>query len=197
VTNPELLLELTQSAVLLVTFLLVLGLSYVVGDMNRRLGPDHGVLIPNDGLELGEAAPELRATDRRSGAEVDLAAVTDRAALVAFLSAGCAPCSRLVPGLNALAARGELRVIVVATDGPGTSFSELLARNITLVDSTGPLVARFRAQRTPMVYLVRDATIAMRGIPNDAIGLEDLVDGVGLGQGDRSWLPAHEEPPIN
>jgi hypothetical protein len=192
--SPGDLLEVVQSVGLITLLLLDLGILYLVLHILRRLGPDPGVLIPNDGLELGHAVPELRATDRRTGALVDIAAPPSTPVLLAFLSPGCSPCAQLVPALNAFANRRRMAVFVVANDGPGSAYSELLAPGIALLDSPPSLVRQFRAHRTPMVYLIDNDRVTMRGIPNDRIGLEDLVDGAGTLQGDRAWRPREESP---
>jgi hypothetical protein len=191
VSDLALWAEAGQWVLLLGVVAVLLGVVYLLASLQRRLGPEAGVLIPSDGLPLGEPAPKLAATDRRTGRPVGLAALRGRAAVVVFLSPSCKACIDLVPALNRLAGSRSEPVVVVAADGGGARYTEVLTRRIRLVDDPDRVLERAWAVRwTPMVYLVDGAgTIAMRSVSNTLLDLEDTLDGIGYEQGGHAWVP--------
>ena len=60
------------------------GMLYLIGDLSRRLGPDQGVLVPTDGLEIGVVAPPLYASELRTKKLIDLAEFRGRPVVVAL-----------------------------------------------------------------------------------------------------------------
>jgi hypothetical protein len=191
VSDLELWAEVGQWVLLLGVAALMTGVIYLLAGIQRRLGPEVGALIPNDGLPLGEPAPDLAGTDRRTGRAVDLTALRGRAAVVVFLSPSCKACIDMVPALNRLAETRPAAVVVVAADGGGARYSEVLSRRVRLVGDADRALERAWAVRwTPMVYLVDAAgTIAMRSVSNTLLDLEDTLDGIGYEQGGHAWLP--------
>jgi methylamine dehydrogenase accessory protein MauD len=196
----ELTAEVLQWVVLLAVAVMVAGLTYLVTDINRRLGPDFGVLVPSDGLEIGTEAPALVASDVRNGRTVSLSEFEGQPVIVAFLSPSCGPCTKLVPHLNRLAGeRREVPMIAVLTggehDGRGEHYARELSGRIEVVgDADKELERAYEVQRTPLVYLINDeGRIATRTISNDLVDLEDTLGEAGRPQGSASWV-ALEEP---
>jgi len=172
------------------------GLIYLVADIRRRLGPDLGPLVPNDGLAVGAIAPVIEGTDARSGAPRTWRHTPGRPAVVAFLSPTCPPCEGLSPHLDRLArSRRGVPVVAVVLPGQGVDYGRRLTTSITVIrDDTGAAQKAFAVARTPLVFAVApDGTVAMRTVSNDLIALEDTLDGFGQAQGSRPWLPAEEQ----
>jgi thiol-disulfide isomerase/thioredoxin len=196
VSPVEVVSELLQWLVLLALGALLTGLVYLVADINRRLGPDYGPLVPNDGLEIGDAVPDLNATDLRSTEFVDLSKRVSRTAVVVFVSPTCQPCASLVPHLNRLArSRRDVSFFAVVLEGSGFDYSAALHDSIALVSDEGGGLSRvWQVERTPLTYVVdAEGLIAMRSIANDFIDLEDALAGYGRPQGSLQWIPQQPE----
>jgi len=188
----ELWAEVLQWVVLGIMAFMVLGSVYLLGDINRRLGPDKGALVPNEGLEIGTAAPEMKGIELRTGLRVNLADARGRTAVVAFLSQSCGPCRGLVPDLNRLATmRRDIPFFVVALNGSGGDYPQLLASDIQLIaDVDDSLQHAFLARYVPLIYVVdADGAIKFRAIANDLPQLEDTLSGIGFTQDASQWAP--------
>lgn len=136
-----------------ILFAMLIGLTNLIVDINRRLGPDLGPLKPNDSLEDRTVVPDFAATDVRTRQPVSLAGFAGRRLIMAFLSPTCEPCKELMPHLNRFAGtQADASVVVVLTDGnPGTSMISEFDQHIpVLVDSDKQLARAFRVGRTPL-----------------------------------------------
>jgi hypothetical protein len=187
--------EVGQWAVILLTAAMVAGLVYLTADIRRRLGPDQGSLVPNDGLGVGEPAPIIEGADARSGEPRVWYPVPGQSAVVAFLSPACAPCVTVVPHLNRLArSRRDVQVVVVVLPGKGADYGATLDALIAVLqDADGRTQRDYMVSRTPLVFAVgHDGTVAMRSVSKDLIALEDTLDGLGQSQGSRTWVPAEK-----
>ena len=187
--------ELAQWAVILLTTAMVAGLVYLTADIRRRLGPDPGPLVPNDGLGIGEPAPIIEGTDARSGKPRGWDPIPGHAAVIAFLSPTCAPCVALVPHLNRLArSRRAVSVVVVVLPGEGVDYGATLDALIAVLqDADGRAQRDYMVSRTPLVFAIApEGAVAMRTASNDLIALEDTLDGLGQSQGSRTWVPAEK-----
>lgn len=185
-------LELLQWALILGIGAFGVGLLYLIIDLQRRLGPDSGALVPSDGLAIGAEVPDFKVEDRRSGEPVRMADYAGQRVIVAFLSPGCRPCRELVPDLNRFAQRhGDTPVVVVAMDGVGADYERELSERITVVgDARKELQRAFEVNRTPLVYLVdEERRVANRTVSNSLVDLEDTLDGFGRRQGNAAWVP--------
>jgi thiol-disulfide isomerase/thioredoxin len=181
--------EVLQWGVLVLLVGLVAGMSYLIADINRRLGPDAGVLVPNDGVGLNEEAPRFSERDARTGVQVQVAETSEATVLV-FLSPTCGPCIDLVPDINRLAkSRKALQIIAVIGGEGGHDYGKSLAAEVAmLVDRDLDLNKKYGVQRTPLVFVI-DGTgkVAMRSVANDFVDLEDTLDGIGQLQGASAW----------
>ena len=122
---------LVLGVVVAIVALFLGGMLNLIGDLSRRLGPDQGVLVPTDGLEIGVVAPPLRATELRTKKLVDLADFTGQPAVVAFLSPTCGPCKQLAPDLERVANdRNGVPFIVVAGSGTGVDYTKVFGLNV-------------------------------------------------------------------
>lgn len=110
-------------------------------------------------LAVGAAAPQfaLRGT---TGERVAFAPPVARPLVLAFVSTGCAHCTRTAPELVALARRGTTVVAIDAgagSAGERTAFArDTLAGAVPLLADPGGEVSRsYRASATPTVYVLR------------------------------------------
>lgn len=92
-------MEAAQWAAIMLIAVLASGVLYLVADLHRRLGPDQGAMVPNDGLTVGVAAPDFAAEDMRTGQPVHLSDFAGRRVVMAFVASNCPPCRKLVPDL--------------------------------------------------------------------------------------------------
>ncbi len=195
-SDLQLVSEVAQWAVILLTAAMVAGLVYLTADIRRRLGPDQGPLVPNDGLDIGEQAPVIAGADARSGESRVWSPIPGQSAVVAFLSPTCAPCVDLVPHLNRLArSRRDVPVVVVVLPGKGADYGETLDALIAVLrDADGRAQRDYMVSRTPLVFAIAPGGfVAMRTVSNDLIGLEDTLDGFGEPQGNRPWVPIEQQ----
>lgn len=192
-SGVELWSEILQWIVFAAMAFMVIGLVYLIGDINRRLGPDQGAMIPNEGLEAGVDAPPIQGVDAHSGQRIRLADYRGRTVVVAFLAPTCGPCARLVPYLNRLIKdRREVPFIIVAADGKGTHYKDLIDKRAVVVsDGGGKLERSYKARFMPLVYVIDpEGKIAMRAVTNNMVEMEDAIDGIGFQQGDAPWVPS-------
>jgi uncharacterized membrane protein YphA (DoxX/SURF4 family) len=170
-----------QWAVLVLLLLLMVGMFSLIADLRRRLGPDRGPPMPDEGLELGVLAPAFEATEARSGRRVRLSDYAGERVLMAFVSPDCSSCMKLVPKLNRLAGqRSAPPMVVVVAPGEGVDYGARLSRKIQLVhDPKRTMQDRYAVRWKPTVYLIdAERKIASRTISNTLPDLEDTVDGV-------------------
>jgi len=187
--------EIAQWVALVALAVLIVGHSGILADVQRRLGPDAGVLVPNDGLAIGTAAPVATALDARTGASIELAPQGRPASLLVFMSPACGPCIRLTPELNRLAeARPDLPIVVVTAAADGYDYAENLRSGIGLVrDEESLLQQAFAVDRTPFAYVFDEqGTVGVRAVPNTYVDLEDALAGYGRPQGTDPWVPGDD-----
>jgi thiol-disulfide isomerase/thioredoxin len=195
-SDLQLVSEVAQWAIILLTAAMVAGLVYLTADIRRRLGPDQGPLVPNDGLGIGERAPVIEGADARSGEPRVWHPIPGHAAVIAFLSPTCAPCVDLVPHLNRLArSRRDVPVLVVVLPGRGAEYGATLDALIAVLrDADGRAQRDSMVSRTPLVFAIAaGGFVAMRTVSNDLIGLEDTLYGFGEPQGNRPWVPSEQQ----
>lgn len=185
-------LEVLQWTSIVVLGVFVAGLLYLNTDLQRRLGPDSGALIPKDGLAIGDDAPDFTAENKRTRQRVSLSDYGGQRVVVAFLSPACRPCRELVPNLNRFASdQRDTPVVVVAMDGTGADYASELSERIVVVGDAGKEIQRaFAVDRTPLVYLLdEERRVANRTVSNSLIDLEDTLNGLGRQQGNAAWVP--------
>jgi len=188
----EALSEVFQWIVLLAMVALNVGLVYLVGDLNRRLGPDPGALIPSEGLEQGTEVPDLAGMEVRTGEMVRLSDLLGRTVVVTFLSPTCGPCVSLVPHLNRLAGeRRGIPFIVVAAEGKGMDYAAEMSALVKVIGDPGQkLQQAFRVRYVPVMCVVDpEGKVAMRAVANDLPQMEDALLGIGHVQA-SPWIEA-------
>ena len=183
--------EIGQWILLMVILALVVGVATLVSDTRRRL--NLGVLVPDDGLDVGTAAPDFSGTDLRGQGTVRFPDHLGKSAVLAFLSPVCRPCVDLVPSLNELADRERAtQLIAVIEDGDGFDFAQALSQAITVVADRGGAIQRlYQVRRSPFVYVIDEkGAVRFRSIPNTRLDLEDMLAGRGRSQGGKPWREA-------
>jgi methylamine dehydrogenase accessory protein MauD len=197
--TPWMWMEAMQWAAIVLIAILAAGVLYLVADLHRRLGPDLGAMVPNDGLAVGTAAPDFAAEDPRTGQPIRLSDFDGRRVVVAFVASNCPPCRKLVPDLNRFARdRHDTSVVAVATDGAGMDYAREFSERIAVVGDAGKAIQQaFEVSRTPLVYLLdEERKVANRTVSSSLIDLEDTLDGFGKPQGNAAWVavPEPNEP---
>lgn len=185
-TDVVSVLSIEQSAqwvVLALSFVLVLALTYLAGDVIRRLPAEAGALIPREGLPLRSPLPDVELVDRRRSAPLRTTEMRGQRALVAFLSSRCRPCLELVPHLNALAVDSKgTRFLVIVPSGASDDYLRELDRRIAVAEDTPDfaVAAAFDARVSPLVYVAdEEGLVTMRAVSNTRLQLEDALDGYG------------------
>lgn len=184
-------LEVVQWVAITVIGALLLGVMHELGAHRRRLGQDPGPLVPTDGLPLEGDAPSLVAPEVRTGRMVQLADYRGRDVVVAFLSPTCDPCINLAHHLNLLAKqRKDVPVIVVVAPGAGFDYAAGLGKRVLVVaDPAGELQTAYEVKRMPLAYVIEaEGKVAMRVVPRDLTDLEDMLDRMGVAQGNKPWV---------
>ncbi len=189
------IVQVAQSAGIVLAVVLAAMLTYLTGDALRRLGTDEGVLIPMDGLALRSVIPDVEMTDLRTGISFKPSDMRGGRLLIAFLSGHCRPCKELVPHLNAVQSTAkDTRFIVVVDEGAGELHLKDLDPRISVVEDVGdrPIGNALELSVTPLVYVIDEAgQVAIRAVPNTLLHLEDALDGPGTLQ-PTAWIPVRE-----
>ncbi len=187
--------QVLQSAGIVLGVMLAAVLTYLVGDVFRRLGPEQGALIPRQGLALRSIVPDVEMSNLRTGASFRLSDLRGSRLLIAFLSRQCRPCLELVPHLNALANNSDgARFIVILDEGDGEHHLAVLSPQISAVEDERerPISNAFEVRVEPLVYVIdREGKVVIRAVPNSLLELEDALNGSGHLQS-TPWVPVQE-----
>jgi len=184
-SEPLLATLILQWIAIVVLGFLLAGTLRQLGLLQLRLGADPGALITQAGIERGSLAPEISATDL-NGINVRLSDLPDRARVLLFLSTSCQSCHELVPHMNEIVAtRGsefDFLAICRGSEGACRKFAQETALGIrTLVDPDGDIEAVYEVPVTPFVFLLdHQGTVLLRGIANNWIQMESLLDQEGV-----------------
>ena len=136
--------------------------------------------INRNGLKPGARAPEFSLPDT-AGNQVSLRDFVGCRVFLVFTQSGCRPCHAVLPELEKLQAKGEVRVIVVNngdlestrdwTEGLSPSFP-------VLVQERYELSKRYEAFATPFAFVIDErGLIASKGIINNRQHIEFVLSG--------------------
>ncbi len=171
--------------VVLFSLLAVFVLARQVGLLHRRFGPANA-RMENEGLEIGELAPDLNAFDLQ-GREVSLGSKRGKQTLFVFMSATCPACQELAPALRSIWAseRGNLEVVVVSLDSDETRSRDFVARHkldkIPYIVSQG-LSLQYKVFAPPYGLLVDEhRVVRAKGVVNHLEHLESLINAADSG----------------
>ncbi len=187
--------QVLQSAGIVLGVMLAAILTYLTGDVFRRLGPEQGALIPRQGLDLRSVVPDVEMFDLRIGASFRLSDLRGSRLLIAFLSEQCRPCRELVPHLNTLVtAIKDTHFIVVLDEGDAESLLATFVPQIAVVEDEleRPISNAFEVEVEPLVYVIdQEGKVTIRAVPNTLLELEDALNGSGHLQS-APWVPVRE-----
>lgn len=171
-------------ALVIALAIVVLGLVRQLGVIHLRLGPDGNVTTTTEGLALGSAAPDFRATDVIRKQEVTLAGVRRRPTIMVFVSPWCRPCLELIPHLIKFYRHWSKQVnLVVVSQASAEDTAELAATHklpmVVVADAAKTISEAYLVRATPFAYrLDKDGKVQRRGIVNDLDALEALLEDV-------------------
>lgn len=161
--------------------IIVLGLVRQLGLIHLRLGPEHSILTPTEGLEIGSPAPEFQATDIVNKVNFNLTRLKGRPSLLIFVSPTCRPCLELMPHIaNFWQSRHKkLNVVLLSQASDGANLNLVNVPIPVLSDPEGTITKAYQVRATPFAYRLDDAGfVRRRGIVNKFEDLESLLEDV-------------------
>lgn len=183
--------------IVVVQSLVILELLRQVGLIARRLGPEPGALLDDDGLQRGSVAPAIDGLDLFSGRRVQSVqndSRGDRPTLLVFLSPRCGACRDLAAELPEFARDFEDQAVVLTVcsgrreECIGLAKSTGIRSNYVL-DEDQSITQRYRALRTPSAVLVgTDGLVRLHATPNHWRHLEALLREEATPMHSRAWL---------
>jgi peroxiredoxin len=104
-----------------------------------------------------------------------------RKVLLVFTQAGCGPCTVIVPELNKLHAKGEVRVLVVNNGDADVTrqwAAEVQARFPTGAQEKHAVARRYEVFATPFAFLIDErGVVASKGIINNGQHIAYILAG--------------------
>ena len=136
--------------------------------------------INRKGLKPGAAAPEFSLPDT-AGDQVSLRDFAGRRVFLVFTQSGCRPCHAVLPELETLQAKGQVRVIVVNNGDLGSTRDLTKRLSVSfpvLIQERYELSKRYEAFATPFGFLIDErGVIASKGIINNRQHIEFVLSG--------------------
>jgi methylamine dehydrogenase accessory protein MauD len=136
--------------------------------------------INRNGLKLGTRAPEFSLPDT-AGDQVSLRDFAGCRVFLVFTQSGCRPCHAVLPELEKLPVKGEVRVIVVNNGDLGSTRDWTKRLNLSfpvLVQERYELSKRYEAFATPFAFVIDErGLIASKGIINNRQHIEFVLSG--------------------
>jgi methylamine dehydrogenase accessory protein MauD len=136
--------------------------------------------INRNGLKPGARSPEFSLPDT-AGDRVSLRDFAGRRVFLVFTQSGCRPCHAVLPELEKLQAKGEVRVIVVNNGDLESTrdWTKRLSLSFpVLVQERYELSKRYEAFATPFAFLIDErGLIASKGIVNNRQHIEFVLSG--------------------
>jgi len=182
---------------LLALVFVVVGLVRQIGVLHGRLAPA-GALMVDKGVEAGQPAPQVTATDR-TGRAVNFGYAADRAQLLFFLSPTCPICKSLLPALKSIAREQAARLdVVYISDGDPAAQQALIAEH--KLESATYVVSpdigmTYQIGKLPYAVLIdHNGILRAKGLVNSREHLDSLFETEHLGKASlQQYLhaPAH------
>ncbi len=160
---------------------IVLGLVRQLGLIHLRLGPEHSVLTPTEGLEIGSTAPDFHAVDVISKENFTLASLKDRPSLLIFVSPACRPCLELMPHIASFwrSKHKKLNVLLFSQSNDVSNFNLSNVSIPVLPDPDRVIAKAYQVRATPFAYrLDNSGIVKQRGIVNNSEDLEAFLEDV-------------------
>lgn len=187
-------------ALWVLVFLLLLAvftLARQVGILHTRLGPV-GARMVNAGLEIGETAPPLNATDLR-GEAMTLGSERGLPTLLLFVTPSCSTCAALAPALRALwrSERFQLEIALVSLYSDNDQARQFVTKYKLkqIPVTTSPTVGfDYQVTSPPFALLVDEmGVVRAKGIINNSEHLESLLNVLDVGhESVQHWYEAQK-----
>lgn len=137
--------------------------------------------VGRSGLRIGASLPHFSAKDTKGNvfSQSDLAG---KRTLLAFTQPGCGPCATVVPALNEVLRKREIRVLGVSAGNPEATRAwaeEHAAEFPVLCQEDLSLSRRFEIFATPFAFLIDErGVIINKGVINNAQHIRFLLQRV-------------------
>lgn len=139
----------------------------------------------HDGIAVGRNAPAFVAKDQ-DGMDVEWSPARLTPHLLVFTAPNCAPCERLLPRLNTIAATaGDRFTITDVNLATPEMLADVIARHRprfpALADGEQKVASLFEVRVTPFAFVIgADGTVASKGLCNTADRLGHLLRAAGV-----------------
>ncbi len=173
--------------------LLLAGALRQIGLFQLRLGDDLGALITEIGLDRGTQGPDFEAIDATTGDRVRLSDLSERPRLIVFVTPTCLACQQLAPHLNEVldTRKDEFDFIVVCTGDESACRAFAHAARLAprlLIDESTKASEAYGIKLTPFAYVLDSkGRVLIRGIANNWLGFEALMEQEGVLQAGTAW----------
>jgi peroxiredoxin len=172
--------------------LVLLAMLWALGRIDLRSAPGAQVLITDEGPELHTVMPALEGEDTR-GNPRDTRDYRGRELVLLLLSPTCAPCEQLLRDLRGLAPHPTGGTAYLAIlESEQTTAEGIVARYRlgfpVIADAPAALRIGLGVARTPYAFLIdAEGVVRMKGVVNNGVQLESLIDRRGQFFGDDVW----------
>lgn len=184
----------------LLLVVLLLGLAREIGGIQARVGPP-GVLVTEDGIEIGDEVPDFRAIAIPGGREVAFRAASGRNALLVFISPNCEPCRRLLPavmnGWVAWQRQVDVHLVCEGNEKEVSAFAKKARAEVSLLTDPGSEIHEaFGRPPRPFAYLIgAQGTVKLKGTVSSGDDIDRLVEGRARAIGGRELVASLETLP--
>ena len=156
--------------------LVVVALARQIGTLHMRIGPHGALEIDTEGPPLGEPAERFEAEDVL-GEPVTVGGPGEQQLLL-FVSPGCQLCAQVLPSVDAVAAAGDMRPLVLADGDREEALSYYASRSwkAPLVPATH-IAESYEIPGTPFAVILDDlGVVRSKGTINNLEQMEGLID---------------------
>lgn len=165
-----------------------------IGILRRRMPPEPGALLIDEGLSRGTSAPALVSRDLQTHEPFAVDRLRGQPAVLAFLTPSCVGCHALAPDLAQFAqdqAR-EIKVVIICPDSSESclQFARQYELQTPIIADEDLTISRaFHVQRTPSATVLdAEGRVLIHGIPNSLSQLEGLLMEEGTPMASKQWM---------
>lgn len=137
--------------------------------------------VQRDGLPVGELAPTFSGVSMQ-GDTINWEPASGRTHFLAFVSAECTPCARILPAIHQVAKVANRLAMTLVVTGPQENMQHLVEKfhpplSITyLADDGNGTPDRYRVRVTPFAFVVgEDGRILAKGLCDSPMRLQQLL----------------------
>ena len=156
--------------------LVVVALARQIGTLHMRLGPQGALEIDTEGPPLGEPAEPFELEDVEGSSVV--VGGPGAAQLLLFVSPGCQLCAQVLPSVDAVAAAGGMKPLVLADGDRHETLSSYSSRSWDAPLVPAHLVAEnYDIPGTPYAVILDElGVVRSKGTINNLEQMEGLID---------------------